>query len=60
VAILHLLVALAAHYRAPIRLPERVELKVLFVCLFVPWVGNPFTITGRLNVEYFKRASEIS
>lgn len=28
VAILHLLVALAAHYKAPIRLPEDVHIKV--------------------------------
>nr|CAB3264670.1 beta-parvin [Phallusia mammillata] len=31
IAILHLLVALATHYRAPIRLPEKVNLKVVVV-----------------------------
>lgn len=58
VAILQLLVALVRHFRAPIRLPENVSVKVVCVeknddKLETKYTNNSYIISSKIKFKYF-------
>lgn len=52
VAILHLLVALARHFRAPVRLPERVAVQVVVVQKVQGGALNHRVVTEEITTTY--------